>query len=244
MDDTKRAREDFKNLSFIGKLEHIWYYYKWFILFSLAALIFALICFAQCATRKNPDAMLMYAGPQPVSSRYYGYIDKAFSEIMGDDYNGDGEKSADMLKITLSAEEAETQAQLVTQAMQHQPTNEQRIYIELTTGTSVIYLLDEGIYPYIRNILGSDENGDFKNFLVPLEESLGYIPDGAYDEYGIKLCELEAYQNTDLGFLPSDAILCIRNKRSGSVAGNDSEKYYNANLQFFRDIANWTKTTE
>lgn len=233
MDENQRIKESIKNLSFTQKMEHIWFYYKWFILFGAAVIIFSLVCLVQCSVRKDPDAVLMYAGPQVMSSNYYKYIDSSLSDIMSEDYNGDGHKAADLLEITLATEEPENNTQIAMQALQHQETNSQRFYIERTTGPSVIYLIDKKIYP------------SMKEHLAPLESVLGYIPDGAYDEYGIELKTLDAYKHTGLKYLPDNAILCIRVQREFSMLkGNDSDEYYAANVAFFKDIAEWKKPEE
>lgn len=230
MDENQRIKQSIKELTFNQKIEHIWFYYKWFIVFGVIVAALSLVCLVQCSAKKDPDAVLMYAGPQVLSSNYYTYIDNAFSEIMSEDYNGDGYKTADLLEITLATEEPENNTQIMMQALQHQETNSQRFYIERTTGPSVIYLIDKDIYP------------SMKEHLAPLSDILGYTPDFAYDEYGIELKKLDSYKYTGLKYLPDGAILCIRVQREFSMLkGNDSDEYYAANAAFFKDIAEWTK---
>lgn len=228
MDENQRIKQEIKSLSPSERIRHIWYYYKWFIIFALIVIGFASVCFVQCANNKEPDAVIMYAGPQPMSSAYYKYIDAALTDIMSEDSNGDGEKTVDLIEITL-ATSAPTNSQQTLQSVQ-QDTNRERFYIERTTGPSVIYLIDKKIYPSMKGTLCS------------LEDVLGYVPENAADDYGIYLSDLPCYKNTDLRYLPSDAVLCIRQQRQFSmIKGNDSEQYYNANVSFFKDIVNWTE---
>lgn len=231
MDENQRIKQEIKNLSPSEKIRHIWFYYKWFILFAVIVIGFALTCFVQCANNKEPDAVIMYAGPQHMSSAYYKYIDSAFSDIMTQDSNGDGAKSVDLVEITLATSLPQTNGQTV-QSLQ-QDTNRERFYIERTTGPSVIYLIDKKIYPSMKGTVCS------------LEEILGYTPENAYDEYGIALSSLECYKYTDMRYLPSDAILCIRKQREFSmIKGNDSDEFYSSNVEFFKDIVNWTQPEE
>ena len=200
-------------------------------MFGIIVIGFLVVCLAQCSAKKSPDAVLMYAGPQPISSHYYDYIENAFSEVMAEDRNGDGHKTTDLLELTLATEEATTNTQIAMQALQHQATNRERFYIERTTGPSVIYLIDKKIFP------------SMVSQLMPLDEALGYFPENAIDEYGIPLSSLECYINTDLKYLPSDAILCIRRKRTGSIKDDDDKEYSNS-LAFFKDLIEWEKTED
>lgn len=231
MDENERIKQSIKNLSFTERIRHIWYYYKWFIVVGLIVTGFLLVCMVQCSNKKEPDAVLMYAGPQPVSSNYYQYINSALSLVMQEDYNGDGYKTADILELTLATEKAETATQVAIQTMQHQTTNRERFYIERTTGPSIIYLIDKKIYPSMTD------------HLVPLTDALGYLPENAIDEYGIPLSQLECYKKTDMKYLPSDAILCIRLQRVGTIQ-DDSDKDYSNSMNFFKDIVEWKYTEE
>lgn len=234
MDDNTRAREGFKNLSFTGKLEHIWYYYKWFILLGLATVIFFLMGLTQCIARKNYDATFMYVGPQSVSSNYIGYVTDSIADVMSEDYNGDGYKAAAIIEVNLAPSNPTTDSEKLSQAMQYQTQGHQRFYIERTTGTSVIYLVDEEIFYQLAR-------EEF--LLVPLEEVLGYLPDKALNEKGIRLSDLDCYKHTNIGYLPGDTVLCIRHKREGSMK-DDKAETYEANVNTFIDLITWTKTED
>ena len=234
MDDIKRAREGFNKLSFTGKLEHIWYYYKWFILLGLAVVIFFLTCLTQCTNRKNYDATFMYVGPQSISSNYIGVVTDSVADIMSEDYNGDGYKAATIIEVNLAPDSPSTDTEKLNKAMQYQTRGRERFYIERTTGTSVIYLVDEEIYYQLSK-------EDF--LLVPLEEVLGFVPEKALDEKGIRISDLDCYKYTDICYLPADTVLCIRHKREGSMK-DDNEKIYQANVDTFIDLITWENTEE
>ena len=239
MDDIQRAKEDFKNLTFTGKLEHIWFYYKWFIMIGGVVAVFALVCLTQCAVRKDPDAMVMYVGPYATYADYVGMVTDALSDVMEEDYDGNGYKAVGLLELPVAVGEEQKTNQMAVEALQQELGSHERLYIEMTAGTSVIYLVDPHFYDYFKNfldIVGVESENDF---LMPIEEALGYLPDYAYDEYGIQLSSLPCYEHTDMKYMSKDAILCIRNKRQDTALKKDNDAFYDANVKYFVDIINW-----
>ena len=61
------------------------------------------------------------------------------------------------------------------------------------------------------------------------------------DEYGIRLRDLPCYTETDLRYLPEDAVLCLRSKTKLRYLNPFSDEYYAANASFFRDLVNYQK---
>ena len=228
MDENQRIRESVKNLSFSQKIEHIWFYYKWFILFGIVVLGFLIVCFTQCAGKKEPDATVMYAGPVAVSSRYTDRIGAAFSDIMSEDYNGNGIKSAELITIQLITDPTAAETAKAIQIIGNDDTNEMLFYNQNAAGTAVVYLIDENIYPSVRE------------FLTPLDEVLDEVPEYALDEYGIRLRDLPCFIETDLRYLPENAVLCLRSKTKLRVLNPFSDEYYAANADFFRDLVTYT----
>lgn len=232
MDENQRIRESVKKLSFPQRLEHIWFYYKWFILLGVIVLGFLLVCLAQCAGKKEPDATVMYAGPQGVDIHYTEYIDSALSAIMSKDYNGDGYKTVELMTIHLATTQQDAKAAAAMQAVNGQDTDPMLFYNQNASGTAVIYLMDEAIYPSMQE------------FLTPLDEVLDEVPDYAYDAYGIRLSDLPCYRETDLSYLPSNAILCLRSKTKLRVLNPFDDDYYAANASYFRDLVTWKPTED
>lgn len=239
MDDIQRAKEDFKNLTFTGKLEHIWFYYKWFIVFGAIVAVFSLICLTQCATRKDPDAMIMYVGPYATYADYVSSVTDALDSVMSEDYDGNGYKSVGLLELPIAVGAEEKTNQMAVEALQQELGSHERLYIEMTAGTSIIYLVDPHFYDYFKHFLDIVGVESENKFLMPLEEAIGYLPENAYDEYGIQLSSLPCYEHTDMKYMSKDAILCIRNKRQTSALKKDNDDFYEANLKYFADIINW-----
>lgn len=227
MDENEKIKQSVKNLSFNKKIEHYLHYYKWYMIFGAIVLLFATICLFQCASKKDPDAVILYAGTESIAPGYYEYVDDAMSEIMTSDYNKDGYKKADITEIIVYDDKISAAIASMTEQQQ----SYQRFQIELSMGQSVIYLLDESIYK------------GMKDMLVPLSDILSVVPDCAYDEYGIRISDLPVYNYTNMKYLPRDGILCIRKMRENAVK-NDSPDYYENNVSFFCDIVNWTYEEE
>lgn len=224
MDENQRIRESVKNLSFSQKLEHVWFYYKWFIIFGIIVLVFALVCVSQCSGKTEPDATVMYAGPESVSSAYVDYVTSAFSSIMTEDYNGDGKKNVEFIQINLATDEENAAVSDALQDVSGDDTQQMLFYNQNASGTAVIYLIDEKIYP------------SMSEFLTPLDEVLDEVPQYALDEYGIRISDLPCYKTTDLKYLPSNAILCLRSKTKLRVLNPFDNDYYAANAELFRTL--------
>ena len=228
MDKISDHKVDFKDLSFTGKLEHIWFYHKWHILIALVFAIMIVICISQCSVKDEPDAMLMYLGDRYMPVEYVRYFNEDLEAIMSTDYNDDGEKTVDILQIRLDmAEGSDGKKQIYNPSTQTETL--ERIEVETATGKSVIYILEPTLFE------------QYKHVLAPLEEVLGYKPDGAIDEYGIALCEIPAYKETYLGSFPEKSVLCIRAKRTQAnmFTKADNDNYYRANAAFFKELVEW-----
>jgi hypothetical protein len=76
--------------------------------------------------------------------------------------------------------------------------------------------------------------------LAKLESVLGYVPEGAYGEYGVKLSETELYKNFGVvRLMPGDTVICILEPY---VVGKSSkDKYYDWEKQMFEAIVEYAK---
>ena len=198
------------------------------IIIGAAILAFFLICIAQCSAKVSPDAMVLYIANTGVSAQYQDKIEESFSEIMQEDYNKDGAKKADLMEIPLVIGSNDNVMNYLT----NQQEMWERFNLETSMGSSVIYIIPEPIF------LGmTDPEGELPDILVPLEDALGYLPENAYNEYGIKLSEIPASYKTNLRYFDKESIVCIRALREYSMIGaNDNKKYYDNNVEFFKDI--------
>ena len=211
-------------MTFVQKLENYWYHYKWHTILGAFALCVILVCTVQCASRREADAMVMYAGNFVVAQEYR---EKSFESIMSADYNGDGKKVVDVFQLVLNIVEVDGDYAYYDPVAQNEEL--QRLEIELSTGNSVIYIL----HPYIYE--------QYKDRMRPLSEVLDTVPDYAVDDRGVPVSELVAYMTTTMNFYPENSILCIRYERTDNnllTRADDPQTYANT-LRFFREIVNY-----
>lgn len=218
--------EEKYEMTFVQKLENYWYHYKWHTLLGAFSLIIILICMVQCTGRREPDAMIMYAGRYNVPDEYR---EQSIESIMKEDYNGDGEKVADVFQIIIPIDEIDGEYALKDRVAHTNNADFQRFYTEAVSGSTVIYLLHPLLYEQAKSM----------GVLCPLSEVLvSGVPEYAVDEYGIPVSELSAYHLTTLQFYPDDSIICIRRERGADskVINSDDPDYYRNNVSFFNDL--------
>lgn len=213
-------------MTFTQKLENFWYHYKWPAIIGAFFVIVIAICTVQCAKNSEPDAMIMYAGNYAVPD---AYKENSLESLMSSDYNGDGEKRADVFQLVLNITERGGEYEYYDAVGQNEEL--QRLEIEFYTGQSVIYIL----HPYIYE--------QYKNVMVPIKDVLDDVSaEAMYDDRAIRLSSLDAYSETTLGFYPEECVLCIRNMRAEDnlISKADKKEYYEANRQFFREIVGFS----
>ena len=228
MDKISDHKVNFKELSFTGKIEHIWFYHKWHILCALVFVVMIVVCISQCSGKDEPDAMLMYLGDRYMPVEYVRYFNADLENIMHDDKNGDGKKTVDILQVRLDMAENSDRTKEIYNPSEQTETLE-RIQIETATGKSVIYIVEPTLYE------------KYKYVFAPLEDVLGYVPEKAIDRYGIKLSDIAAYGETYLGSFPEESVLCIRAERieGNMFAKSDDADYYAGNAAFFKELVEW-----
>ncbi len=211
-------------MKFTEKIENYWYHYKWHTIIGIFALVVTVICCAQCALRREYDAMIMYAGNFRVANEYK---ENSLESIMKEDYNGDGEKNVSLFQLILNIEEKDGEYEYFDGVSQIEEL--QRLEIEIVSGDSAIYIL----HPYIYE--------QYRHLMRPLSDIFGTIPPVALDEYGIELKSLPAYRETTLMYYPENYILCMRNKRVENtlIAKADSDGYYSGNEAYFKDLVEY-----
>ncbi len=222
--------ENKTQMTFIQKLENYWYHYKWHTLLGIFVLILGVICITQCAGKSEPDAMVMYAGriknmliPSKDSR------DKSLEDdVLAEDYNGDGEKKVEVFQLIIPITNIDGEYEYDDEVALTNNSERQRMYTEVTTGNSVVYLLHPFLYEEVKSM----------GVLRPLSEVLEKVPEYAVDECGIPISELIAYRTTNLRYYPEDCILCIRYERTGdsNAVNQDDADFYVNNVEFFKDI--------
>lgn len=218
---------------FAGKLDNFWYHYKWITIGVAFFVIVALICMIQMCNKEENDLVVVYAGPTQLSTSEAQDVSNALEAMCPSDFDKSGK-----ISVALSAYCVMSEQQIKDEEKQTD-VNGESTYIDrnyysqqydtyynyITTGESSILLLDPWLYQALAK-------GDR---LVSLSEALGYTPDGAYGEYGIKLVDTKLYQKYGvMKKLPSDTVVCLL--KPYVVGKSSKEKYYAREQEMFEAV--------
>ena len=228
--------------TFKDKLSNFWYHFKIPFLVAGFLAIVILFCVVQLFTKENPDLYIMYAGPASLTPQGINLIEESF-ETFDSDYNDDGKSVASLLDLVvytneqieeLRAESVEKEEPVVfnTQTIY---TARQRFSAEISTGDTVICLLDPHMYESVYAAGG----------FMTLDELFDELPEGveAYDDTAILL------SSTDFGKkfggvneLPYDTLICVRRVSTmGVFKGMEKIKAaHEHHVNVFKDIVSYT----
>lgn len=216
--------------------DNFWYHYKWVTIGVAFALIVLVVCTVQMCSKEKEDLIMLYAGPTVLSSSEVNDVCDALEAVCPEDFDGNGQK-----QINLSAYYILSENQINEQASQTDE-NGENVYIDnsynsdqydtyytyLMTGESSVLLLDPWLY---ERLAASDR-------LVSLTEALGYTPESAYGEYGIRLGETALYEQYGvMKLLPEDTVICLMRPYVAGNSGN--EEYYAYEKKMFEALASF-----
>lgn len=227
----------FKDTALFKWLDNYWYHYKWRTIIIGTFAIIILVCVIQSVRTPDFDAGFLYAGPYVMSSAEVDSFNDAMRNIMRSDYNGDGKRDINIVSMGIMSDEQIMKAVEVygknSYPMLYKNYSYEvmlkNFYTEAYTGESMLGCIDEGLYGLLLE----------RNSLYTLEEVLGYVPEGAFSEYGIYL------KDTDAGSffsvftaLPDDTVICFRKPSSTSIFRTKSseKKRYDSSVKLFEDF--------
>lgn len=218
-----------------SKLENFWYHYKIPTVIIAAAVVFLTVVGIQIASKENYDLYVLYAGPTNVNETYSTgtaiskKMEKGFAEISGDEQLKSAIQSFVWVNDSLAAEYKKND--VYVNAGENRKTL-QTVMDAVASGKSALMLLDRDLYDRIRDM----------GALEKLSDVLGYEPEGAIDEYGIRLSDT-AFGRQYAGFneLPADTVLCVRNLQNGfSLIGKSTgDKKWERQLDVIRSMMNY-----
>lgn len=209
-------------------LENYWYHYKWHtIVVAFLVLVLGIGVF-QMATKEEYDIDILYTGPAVLSEQQASELATAFEAVMPEDFDGDGDKSAMIYDVTVLSDEQiaekEAEAKAESDVLYYDYQNREeaisRVGTLLSTGETVICLMDDYMYQKFMA----------ENAFVPLADLLGEAPEYALDEYSVRLMDTPFGQYFSACMaLPGDTVLCIRRE---SVLASSSKKAAQAHYEF------------
>ncbi|MEE0970374.1 MAG: hypothetical protein U0M06_13465 [Clostridia bacterium] len=221
--------------------DNFWYHNKWKTIGTIFVIFVVVVCSLQMCEKEKVDAYVMYGGPEILDGERLTNFRAALKAVLPEDFNGDGEKYVEVVtNYIMSADEikaAEKEAFSVSEndfyidpAFMAQ--NKQKFDNLILAGEYSICFLSPYLYEEVRKSDG----------FMPLVEIFDVVPQGAVDEYGLRLLD------TDFGSyfpgvneLPPDTILCMR--RIGTLNSflnkGATEKSYEMSMKLFRAIVNY-----
>lgn len=239
MNEEKRPERDIVVESkFVKWLDNFWYHYKWVTIGIAVAAIIFIICIAQSCSKEDRDIMIVYAGPNSLSVSEQEQLGDLMSLMLPNDLDGNGESVAHLNTFQIYSEEqikaieANTDADgkpLIVDRGRNTSTYQQYSNY-MQTGESSVCFLDPWLYEQMLQ----------SNAICPLSEVLSEIPQGAMDEYGVRLGDTELYQNYDLlKLLPEDTVICLM--RPFFLGRSSDEKMYQFEVDTFCSIVTYAK---
>ena len=221
-------------------LDNYWYHYKWHTIIVLFFAITLTICISQCSTKAQADIVVMYAGPRQLNANEHREIELAFNAVMPSDYNGDGQKYAELNPLVLMTDKQLAEAKERIEAeggtfyydANTLNNNRSSFSNQMFAGECSICLLDPNWYGDVN------KSGGFRK----LADVLGYKPDKAIDDYSIRLKDTAFAQYfSAFDTLPDDTVLCFRILTSAStlLPGRTNEEKYAHQLDMFKSVMNF-----
>lgn len=223
---------------FLVWLENYWYHYKWHTIIAGVAIIILVVCMWQVTTTEKHDIIMVYAGPNCLSTAEIRELEDAIGGILPSDKDGNGDKDAafNMYQI-YSAEQIEEKNAETDDTGRHMTvdtvrnTNQFSSYNQyMMTGSSSVCFLDPWLY---EQALGNREG----SYIRPLSEvfSEGEMPTLSNDGYGVRLGDTQLYKDfAVVRRLSPDTIVCLRSSHILGESSND--KHYQYETDVFRAI--------
>ena len=225
--------------SWRSKLDNFWFYHKWHVLVTAFVVFVVLVCLLQSRENKKDDVTLMFAGPYKLSATEVAALRTGLNDVMPEDFNGDGEKYAEMvmMQIFSDAQEAEIKAtpdgEIPPYSGYIDPyyNDEQVTSFDnlIMAGEYSICILEPWLYERVKG------SGGFRK----LSEVFGTVPEAAIDEYGVLLADTafaKAYPVCES--LPEGTVICLRGKgvMSAIVNKKRNDREYAESEAMFRTI--------
>ena len=219
-------------------IENFWYHYKWITVIVVAFAAIIAFCLFNRGDGINDDIQIIYAGPKVLTDVEIERMERAFADVMGKDYNGDGKNSVNIVDITVLSEEqleeAKEEAKKDGESIVYDPTMRTQAVTQvknlMSTGAVIISLLDPYVY-------GLCQEGTFEK----LENVLETVPDNAKDPYAIPFFETELAKSFDaFSVLEGELLLCIRTNAVIGTNNKQFQKEYAWHKTYFKELSEFS----
>lgn len=222
-----------------GKMSNFWYHYKWHVIFGVCIVAFILVGVSQLMNNNPYDVATMYVGPASIDEKG---ISSALTDMLTDDSNGNGKKYASVTGI-----EYYTATRLDELIAKKKNEGASYPYYDQNANDSAyrdfqsnLYIGEYGVM-FLDSIIYEDLKAE--GSLVKIEDALGYLPEEAVDDYGIKLYDTK-FCNYYSAFktMPEDTVLCLRNVGSVNAMSSSekaTQKTFERNKGLLVDLMNF-----
>lgn len=196
---------------FLKWLDNFWYHYKWtVIVVGFFVLVFA-VCLTQCVNTPHKDAYVTFSGGYALTEEEQLAVERVFDVLSKMTFGEDAPVIGFATYTFYTEEELRT---LYTDpetgdfdnygfqtAKQHNSNRLDDLGQYMMTGECSVWLVSPAVYEHQRMK---------EKIAVPLAESFTTVPDGAYDEYAIRLGDTALYQAYEaLQILPADTLVVL-----------------------------------
>lgn len=238
--DKEQGGEIVHESKFLRWLDNYWYHYKWTTIIVAFVLFVVLVCTLQTCNKEKNDVSVLYAGPEYFMFNGEGVdnIESALSYVLPDEAAGsDGKKQVSLVyhqifsgeEINEMKKEAEKSGEEVYIDANFNAQNLRAFQNLILAGEYSVCLLSPYLYEMVM------ESGGFRL----IEDVLGYTPEGAIDEFGIRLKDTAFGQYyPGVKDLPDDTILCLRSDVSVGtfLGGKKNKEQYEKSVVLYRAI--------
>lgn len=222
-----------KKSGFAAWLDNFWYHYKWGFIGVLVAAVILFVCIAQSCSKREEDILIVYAGPAYMLQTELASLVEVMSNTMPRDFDNNGDKfaaldafqifSEEQIKKITSETDSDGKPGYVDRTRNSNNFDQYNKYV--LTGDSSVYLLDPSLYEKLKS----------NDRLCKLSDVLTDIPNGAIDEYGVRLGDTALYAEYGvMKVLPEDTVICLA--RPNQIGKSGKEKYYIREKEMFAAI--------
>ena len=188
--------------------ENIWYHYKWTILLVAFFLLVAIVCLVQCATTPHKDAYITFSASHTFTREEQQAIDQLFNDFSKNTFEDDVPAvgivsypfytEEELRDLYTDPETGDFDGAAFNMAKGKNTDQLDTLQSYMMTGDCSIWFVNTSVY----------EAQHMTERAVPLTETFGTIPTGAYDEYAIRLGDTAIYQYYEtLRVLPEDTLI-------------------------------------
>ena len=216
--------------------ENLWYHHKWTILLVAFFLFVGIVCFAQCATTPHKDVYVTFGGSYTMTSEELAAVERLFGDL-SKSTTPENPPAVGIVTYPFYAEEelralytdpetGDFNGAAFNMAKGQNSNRLEELSSYMMTGECSIWLVNTSVY---------EAQHMNEKLAVPLAETFGEIPAGAYDAYAIRLGDTAFYQYYEaMQVLPADTLIVLT--RPYFMGASSNEQNYAQYKALYRAI--------